>query len=94
MVKASKGQFKEVVIVEEVGTLKDEEAGTLKDEEGSTTYCGETGFQPQLFHAVAVQERKSPIDRGTVTPSAEGITGKNPPLMQEQSPPTDFYDVT
>lgn len=80
MVKASKGSFKEVVIVEEAGTLKDEEAGNLKIE-GSTTYCGETGFQPQLFHAVAVQERKSPIDRGTVTPSAEGITGKNPPLM-------------
>lgn len=66
LVKASRGLFKEIVIVEEEGTGKDE---------GSTTHCGETGFQPQLFHAAAVQ-------------------GKNPPLMEEQPPPTDVYDIT
>lgn len=78
LVKASRGLFKEVVIVEEEGTVKDE---------GSTAHCGETGFRPQLFHAAVernfrknsplIEEQpppgrncreKSPVDGGTVPP--------------------------
>lgn len=85
LVKASRGLFKEVVIGEEEGTVKDE---------GSTAHCGETGFQPQLFHAAVERNFRKNSPLIEEQPPPEGIAEKNPLLMEEQSPPTDFYDMT
>lgn len=72
LVKASRGLLKEVVIVEEEGTVKDE---------GSTTHCGETGFRPQLFHAAVERNfrKNSPlIEEQSPPPSWKELQGKIP----------------
>lgn len=61
--------FKEVVIVEEEGTVKDG---------GSATHCGEIGFRPQLFHVAAVQEKNPPLMGEQSPPQQKELQGEIP----------------